>query len=758
MRPLLLSTIAYVAIAAVIGRQVIAAVSASVAGDGGDPVFTAAILAWNATHLPWSEAWYQFPIFWPTRDTLVLSEHLLGVSVIAAPIQWLTGSPLAAYNATVLLTYPLCGVAMYLLVWRLTGNAAASFLAGLAYAFAPYRAGHIGHIQVLASFWMPLSLLGLHAYLETRRWSWMALFAVTWSLQGAANGYALVYFSYAVALWVAWFLVARGRWRDACVVGASLLVAVLPLAPILYRYVTTQNRLGLARGISEISFYSADIAAPLCAPATLTFWGWLRIACAPEGELFAGAALIGICVLAGIAARGRLWPRVEGSVDRPGRWRTVVRRVALSLAGVYGVITLWTVVAGPWRIDVPWPASASSGDKPATVTFVLLLIGLLLSRWFQDLVRRGSAATFYLLCAAVCWVLAWGPFPRLFGEDVLYQAPYGWLLQLPGVGGLRVPARLWMVVSLCLIVFMGLSLAHALASRSARTARLIVIAAALGLAADGWTTIRAEAVAALPETDLSGRSVLALPIGDLSVDRPAVYHAVTRGYRVVNGYSGYEPHYYEALRALSAAGDGRLFEPFVSRGDLDVLVAREDSRLRSMVERQPDAQLVSEGVVAHYRVPSRRVTPPRLTPAGTRVPIDHVRSLCDPKGVPVMTDGNLGSVWYCGVHEPVQDVMVDLGVVTEVGTIVNALGTNGEFFPSHLRIETSTDGQNWQEAWNASPAASVLHATMAAPREGRVVIEFQPRPARYLRLSQLARRDTYTWAIAELEVWSGEPR
>ena len=756
MRPLLLSAMAYAAIAAVMGRQVIAALTTAVAGDGGDPVFTAAVLAWNATHLPWSETWYQFPIFWPMRDMLALSEHLLGISLIAAPIQWLTGSPLAAYNATVLLTYPLCGVAMYLLVWRLTRSPAAAFLAGLAYAFAPYRVGHIGHIQVLASFWMPLSLLGLHAYLETRRWTWVVLFAVTWLLQGAANGYALVYFSIAVALWAAWFLVARGRWRDVGIIAVSLLVAVLPLAPILYRYLTTQRAFGMGRGISVIAFYSADMAAPLCAPAALTFWGWLRVACAPEGELFAGAALLGIAAVSAFTARRRLWPAVTESIDEPRRWLAIVRRVALALACVYGALTLWTVVMGPWRIEVPFPASASSGEKPATVTFVLLLVALLLSRWFQGLVRRGSVATFYLLCAAVCWVLAWGPFPRLFGDPVLYQAPYGWLLQLPGVGGLRVPARLWMVVSLCLIVFMGLALARLLASRRARTVRLIVAVAALGLAADGWTTIRAEAIPTQSVAGLGGRTVLALPIGDVSVDRPAVYHAVTGGYRVVNGYSGYEPPYYEALRALSAAGDGRLFEPFVSRGDLDVLVPRDESRLRSMVEREPGAQVISEGVVAHYRVPARHVPPPRLSPAGTRIPILSVHSLCDPKGLPVMTDGNLASIWYCGVHEPVQDLTVDLGVVTPVGTVVNALWTNGEFFPSHLRIETSTDGQNWVEAWNASPAASVLHATMAAPLEGRVVIEFPQRPARYLRLSQLARQDTYTWAIAELEVWSGE--
>jgi hypothetical protein len=47
---------------------------------------------------------------------------------------------------------------------------------------------------MLVSFGMPLALLGLHEYLESRRWRWLVLFGVSWLVQGAANGYYLVYF------------------------------------------------------------------------------------------------------------------------------------------------------------------------------------------------------------------------------------------------------------------------------------------------------------------------------------------------------------------------------------------------------------------------------------------------------------------------------------------------------------------------------------------------------------------------------------
>jgi len=49
----------------------------------------------------------------------------------------------------------------------------------------------------------------------------------------------------------------------------------------------------------------------------------------------------------------------------------------------------------------------------------------------------------------------------------------------------------------------------------------------------------------------------------------------------------------------------------------------------------------------------------------------------------------------------------------------------------------------------------VLYAAMARPRESRTLIEFGPRPARFIRLTQVARGGTYVWSIAELEVFSG---
>ena len=770
-RLLILSAAAYMAITAVMGRQVIDAFSTAIASDPGDPLLTAAILSWNASHVPWTDGWYQFPIFYPTANALTLSEHLLGVSLIAAPIQWMTGNPIVAYNATLLLSYPLCGLAMCALVWRLTRNGAAAFLAGLAYAFAPYRAGHLPHIQILIAFWMPLALLGLHSFLDNpakagrhdnpaeagryRRWPWLVLFAVSWLLQGAANGYYLVYFTFVVVLWVTWFMAARGRWRDAAAVTVVITVAALPLVPILYRYVIGQQALGLTHSIGEIASYSADIAAPLCAPDVLTFWGWLRVACDAEGELFAGVTLIALCI-AGVMRERRVSNELAGAAARGSRLRVMAFRAALVVAALYAVITIVTLVIGPWRIEFPLRASASTADKPASVTLFFLLSALLLSRRLHTVVRRGSTATFYLLCAAVCWILALGPFPHLFGKAVLYQAPYAWLMLVPGADALRVPARLWVMVLLCLIVFMGLVLARLLEAKAYRTVRTIVIVAACGLVADGWTTIRTASVpTATAAIDLRGRTVLFLPVGEVYPDIAAVYQAVAGGYRTVNGYSGYQPPYYQALRTLSDAADGQIFGPFIQDGELHVIARRA---MRGLVEQQPGARLVSDQrAFLHYVIPSRPVTPLPTAPAGVRIPIAGITSVCSPERTGLLIDGDLRTRWGCGVQKADESFIADLGAPTPVGTVVNALGSAGGDFARKLRIETSLDAQTWTMAWEGSPAAQVLYAAMQAPRETRAVIEFPARSARYVRVSQLGRDDFYPWSIAELEIWSGAP-
>ena len=56
------SLLVYTVITGIIGRDVLAHVGSTIANDPGDPLLTAAILKWNATHVPFTDAWYQFDV------------------------------------------------------------------------------------------------------------------------------------------------------------------------------------------------------------------------------------------------------------------------------------------------------------------------------------------------------------------------------------------------------------------------------------------------------------------------------------------------------------------------------------------------------------------------------------------------------------------------------------------------------------------------------------------------------------------------
>jgi hypothetical protein len=224
-------------VAAIVWTWPLAArLTSRVAHDPGDPILNTWILWWNAQAVPFTERWWNAPAFFPMRDALALSEHLAGLSPISTPLLLAGVSPLGAYNIVLILTFALSGFFTYLLVFRLTGSRLAAVCGGLAYGFSPYRAGQLGHLQVLASFWMPLVLLALHEYVGGGRRRWLIVFAIGWLLQALSNGYYLLFFPVLIALWLVWFV----RWRSAPGTGGRLaavwVAASLPLIPVLLKY------------------------------------------------------------------------------------------------------------------------------------------------------------------------------------------------------------------------------------------------------------------------------------------------------------------------------------------------------------------------------------------------------------------------------------------------------------------------------------------------------------------------------------------
>src|SRR5690349_6772001 len=117
--------------------------------DDGDPLLNAWALAWVAHQLPRAPAHlFDANIFYPERRTLAYSETLLAPGIAAAPLHWIGLGPLLVYNIVFLSGFIVSGAGTALLVRSLTGNASAGLVAGLIFAFLPYRIDHYPHLQL----------------------------------------------------------------------------------------------------------------------------------------------------------------------------------------------------------------------------------------------------------------------------------------------------------------------------------------------------------------------------------------------------------------------------------------------------------------------------------------------------------------------------------------------------------------------------------------------------------------------------------
>ena len=501
---------AYAALTIILTWPLVLQLGAVVPKDLGDPLFSTWALWWNARVLPFSEAWWQPSIFVPAEQVMALADHRVGLGVITTPLILAGTSPLAAYGVAFLASFVLSAVAGYALCVALGTARPVAFLGGLMFGFHPFRAAHLEHLELLSSFWLPVTLLCLHRWVATRSALALAGVSVTLLLQALTSGYYYVYSGALLAGWAAWFAWRDTTWAQRAALGAALAAPIAVLAPVLARYRQVHEAYGLSRTITEIEELSADIAGLVTPPTMLAVWNSPWPPGHAEGALFPGVTAAAVVILV-------LWlkPSVTLSADRWRRWRMACGGVALALAGV-GVAAQ---TLGPFAGGLgPVKVSVSQLYKPMSVAALFALGWLVMRPRVGGAWSRRSPFAFYVLATLGMWVLALGPTARLFGERVLYKAPYAWLMVLPGFADeFRAPARFAMLAALTLSVAAALAIGRLTAGlgRRVRVATYLIVAVAV--AADGWIEPLPLPAPPPPNTAIDGLSrdvvVLELPLG-----------------------------------------------------------------------------------------------------------------------------------------------------------------------------------------------------------------------------------------------------
>jgi hypothetical protein len=165
---------------------------------------------------------------------------------------------------------------MHALARSVTGSGTAAYVAGLAWACWPYRTAHLLHIQLQALYFMPLALLFLHKVAAARRWRDALALGVLTALQAIASVYYGVMTAVGLGVTALALAIGTGQWRSRRFwtrLAVAALLAVVIAAPVLVRYVRSQQAEGFGRTMYEASNHSAAAQSYMQVPPSNLLYG-----------------------------------------------------------------------------------------------------------------------------------------------------------------------------------------------------------------------------------------------------------------------------------------------------------------------------------------------------------------------------------------------------------------------------------------------------------------------------------------------------
>ncbi|HEX5740017.1 MAG TPA: hypothetical protein VFY17_00510 [Pilimelia sp.] len=442
--------------------------------DTVDPALQAWQLAWpahalrtNARHL-----WHGNGFF-PERYSYAFSDSLLGYAP-AGLVGEGVGAAVVRYNLLFALAHALAVFAAYALVRQLGAGRVGAAVAGLAFAFAPWRFAQAGHLHVLSTGGIALAaamLLRGHGWSLRGRtgrrrpgWALAGWLVAAWQLSlGFGIGLPFAYLLAAACLAAAaWWLVARARraprrpwgWRLLLADGVGgLLFAAVGLA-LAQPYLAVAAAHPYARRTADlVAQYSAPPSGLLTAPPESVLWGAAhaplraQLPWSPEMTLLPGYALYGL------AATGLLY-----SV-----WTVRQRLLLLAGAAVTAILALGTQFLGGTYTYLPllrwlpgWDALRAPGRLILWTTLFLAVLAaggvsavLCRAARLRPAARRVGlrpllrAATLLPLLVVAVESLHDTPHPRVPPAPVALRAATPPVLLLPSTFAVDSLALLW---------------------------------------------------------------------------------------------------------------------------------------------------------------------------------------------------------------------------------------------------------------------------------------------------------------------------
>lgn len=201
-------------------------------------------------------------IFYPYRYTLAFSENDYGIALLFFPLFALGFRPLTIEGVATLVGFAFTGYGAFRLARTLTASNVAAWVAGVIFAFVPYRFNQLAHLPYIFTGWIPILLEALILFARERSWTRAAWLGVAFLMNALT---CLTWFALTIiplGLSGLLLLIHHRIWRTRSFWmrgGVALGVASLALIPFLFPYYKVSKLYGFTRSTEEVAYYSARL-------------------------------------------------------------------------------------------------------------------------------------------------------------------------------------------------------------------------------------------------------------------------------------------------------------------------------------------------------------------------------------------------------------------------------------------------------------------------------------------------------------------
>lgn len=212
----------------------------------------------------------------PLRNSLAVTENLVGWQVFYYPLRAIGIGVPAAYNTVLLLSLLISGIGGALLARRLGATRWGAAVAGIIFGYGPFHLNSLMHIQTMAVCWTPFALLFLDRYMERPNPRDGIGLAASFVMTVLSCVYFGVFITLILPLYVflAWifgrYKLSRGVVGRLALIGISAAVAVAPIAIPYVRFAVEHGRYGTKP--ATMTGLSMEWLAPARTPSFQLAW------------------------------------------------------------------------------------------------------------------------------------------------------------------------------------------------------------------------------------------------------------------------------------------------------------------------------------------------------------------------------------------------------------------------------------------------------------------------------------------------------